>query len=389
MGRLVLPVAVATLAVFAALCAEGAVEVFVKTPTKLYDAQGQVIQEVTAGYPFEADKAQGKWVYGFIKRKGGGRRGFIALDDLYMTDDNRRALNIPITTGKSAEPVLLRYTLKPGERQVYHTEVAMNGLIGVGEGRITQHLVTKSSTQVGFSLLGAGEANGVYDADVSYHKLRLAMEFTRGTGRKVRIEADERKVTALLDGQPIFSGKWEDYKDTEGPDFATLLRTTARIKISSRHEVLDMGELGGMLAKAGMAGGVAGTVDLVYPAQAVRGGDTWEGSFEESVKDPSGSGGRIPIPGKITYTVLERAEYMKRPCVKLLVEMSGGAVDQASGLAVRFTATGTEYIDEERGIPFGADITGTTDMVTQKGSRIVQGKINLTISARYAGTEVK
>jgi hypothetical protein len=368
--------------------AEAAVDVVVNKATKLYDAQGRVIQEVKVGYPFEADRARGKWVYGFLKTKGGGRRGFIALDDLHMSDDDRRALNIPITTGKSAEPVLLRYTLRPGETQVYHTEVVTNGSIGLGQGRITQHLALKSSIQLGFSVLGTAEADGAYNAELRYHKLRLAMEFARGTGRKVRIEANESKVTSFLDGQPTYSGKWDDYPGAEGPNFAKLVRTTARIKISNRHELLDIGELGDML-QTGMIGGVSGIVDVAYPEQAVRGGDSWQGSSEQLIGSPLGSGEQIRIPSTTTFTVLERTEYMKRPCVKLLVETSEGASDQTAGLAMRCTTIGIVYIDEEHGIPLNADLTGALEMAGRQGQIVIQGKLNLTVSSRYAGTEIK
>ncbi|MBN1917185.1 MAG: hypothetical protein JW889_04685 [Verrucomicrobia bacterium] len=365
-----------------------AVEVFLKTSTKLYDSEGKVIQEVSAGYPFEADRAQGKWVYGFLKAKGGGRRGFIAIEALDMADDDRRALNIPITTGKSAEPVLLRYTLKAGERQVYEMDVVSNGSHGEGKGRLTQHLSTKTRAQLGFSFLGTGKTKGIFTADARYHKLRVAIEVTRGTGRKVRIEGTERGVTLLVDGERVSSGKWEDLKSDEDLNFGTLLTTTARVKISDRLEYLDMGGFEGTWNQAGMMGGIAGMANVVYPDRAVRGGDSWQAPFADVLKDKE-THTDTEISGTVRYTVLERTEFMKRPCVKLLMEMDCGDADASPGVTVRLTARGTQYVDEERGIPMQADITASFDLARTQGEKVSRVTSHLTVTTRYAGTEVK
>ena len=375
--------------------ARAAVEVFVKTPTKLHDSNGKPIKDVSAGYPFQAERGQGDWVYGFLPSKGGGLKGFIRQDALALSDDHRRALNIPITTGKSAEPVLLRYRLKPNERQVYELSTAVAGPLESKAGGKTERASLDLRTRLRFSLLGKSESKDTAAADVSLHGLLFNLVLAEG-GSGVAFQGNETGISIYDDeGDLETSARWGDEKyrelrdESEVPDLAPHVRLAKQVAISSRHEIRSSSGGLSLSNPAWLGTAFSGVTDLVYPKERVKGGDSWKGTFAKHVAIPTPRLDIVLPGGEVTYTVLERTDAGGRPCVKLLIQISARQDDATADMRAAFSATGIAYIDEATGILLSANLAGVEKIAFASGGADVTGTLNVAVSFRYAGDKVK
>ena len=368
--------------------APAAVKVFVKEETKLYDKQGKVVRKVTAGHAFEAHKADGKWAYGFLRLKGGGARGWIPLDALDLDDDARRRLNIPITTGKSAEPVLLRYRLEPGELQLYDADIAMNKELVEKRGRSTTLREAQTfKTEIGLRILCKGRTeDGLHTAEITFNKLRLAGEVTQNHVT-VTVKANEKHVALHRDGVLVFSGTWGAPELAAMPDLSKLLDAPVRVQIDERNRTGGGSGFEAPLMEAGTEPGGSLRDDLIFPKDPVRPGDSWEQPLQGTVSDPTGEDRSVSLAGKAKYTVLERTTYLKQPCVKIRVEGTSAQDESPTDTRAGWTMEGVYLVHEARGITLYASTTTSLTVTRSAGGAVLTGKETTTMAMRYAGNK--
>ena len=373
-----------------------AVEVTVKTDTKLYDNKGKVIREVTAGFPFKADKANGEWVYGFLRTRGGGVRGWIPIAALDLDDEARSKLGVPITTrpdGTKVEPVLLRCRLAPGDLQVYETALRLNlKMSGRDEVGKTSEMAMGIALRLDSSVTGKGsEPDGTILAEFRFYDFDMEIDGVRD-GARVQIKANPEGAAAYLNGSLIASGPWDSPKLKDMPNFAQLLTTTAKARLDERGRILDMGHLGALDDEMGAfdAKRLFGS-DMVFPDEPIGPGDCWEHDVSQpiDIHDPAHPGTSVTLSGKVKYTVLERTTYAKRPCLKISILAAMKSGRAAGQLNVSQTIEGVSYIEEATGIQLHTKVTlGQAIGGSIQGTSLT-GSTAATVTLNYKGSKLE
>jgi hypothetical protein len=372
-----------------------AVEVFVKSNTKLYDGSGKVIREVTAGFPFRADKANGDWVYGFLRTRSGGIRGWIPIAALDLDDEARRKLGAVIATrpdGTKVEPVLLRYKLAPGELHVYEINMTLSVKLTSTElGKITD-TTTAVKLRLGYDTTGKSRAtDGTILADVHFHAFDMQVDVTRN-GIRTQMTADEKRAALYLNGSLVASGEWGAPGLSALPNLGELLTTTVEARITERGEVLEM-QNPAVLTDEVSAFDMREIVgsSLVFPEKPVGPGDSWEEEVNETVQighpgDPATS---VVLSGKAKYTVLERTTYANRPCTKIAITASTKSGPASGQLHVSRTVEGVSYIEEATGIELRSELTlGQTVGGSLQGASVT-GTMSASGTLIYKGNKLE
>jgi hypothetical protein len=392
-----------------------AIEVTVKSDTRLYDSSGKVIREVTAGSPFQADKASGEWVYGFLRTSGGGVRGWIPIAALELNEQARRKLAAAAAAEQTrpAEPaqptrpeqtadsqpkknaVLLRYKLDPGELQVYEVVYMHRTLIkssSPGEEDTTAAITCRGT----YSMEGKEvAADGTIVAHVRFHEFYMqfglggavVMVEGREIGANVRqnatIRAEEGQIAAYVDGKRILSDKWITAQNSMVPDAGELQGILIEARLNALGQVIGLKDLGKESdSVCAFDLKTLLSTNCTYPKEAVAPGSTWTGAWPFAATDQVSMDSAIPGAEQTRYGVLERTSAGHKPCLKLQLEAKA-----AHGGATR-TAHGTYYVDEATGIPLAATITVLEERAASADGSRPAAQASLTMAVCYKGNKL-
>ena len=229
-----------------------AVEVTVKTPTKLYDSKGKVLAEVEAGRSFKAERLSNKFVYGFLPLPTGGTRGWIALAALDLNEDARRQLEAAGTaessnrsqqaaSSASDEPVLLRYRLAKDKVQVYETVSGADvTLVASHEGRLVSLPMMRMWTRFVVTRRGKGQAD---DGSILAAMQLRDIEFSTSQMNKDTMAWTEKRFDR--EGMKVYDGKGRllstvrygegELADAPGADW--VLNKPFEARLTDRNEV--------------------------------------------------------------------------------------------------------------------------------------------------------
>ncbi len=331
--------------VLMAACAR-AVEVTVKTDTRLYDTKGKVLAEAEAGRTFKAEKLSGKWVYGYLPTDTGGARGWMAVDALELSNQARRTLTIvkPALANEGAprrDPVLLRFRLRPGERQAYEA-VCKNTLNMVVTQEGTRETSAASHTlEIGYSFLGKKQlAGGGTLAEVRVHRYRLEQVGLDDQGERTVFDMtgvhcykkDGTLISSLKWGSPKLGGDMSGFwTQTYSARFRTQGRIVPRANLDTRLHGTNIEAFLGFLCS--------------FPENPVRVGDSWVKESSERLTSDAHPDVSVAVSKRYKWTVLERLIYGNRACVKLRFDLTNTA-----GKALKEAASGVIYVDEATGI---------------------------------------
>ena len=389
-----------------ATCAP-AVEVTVKTPTKLYDAKGKVLAEVEAARTFKAETLRGKWVWGFLPLKGGGARGWIPLAALELDEETRRKLETaePAQPGKPKQPtrprddkrtsdrVLLRYKLKPGEVQVYEVVYAINiNISGAAPGG-DDDTAAAMPCRATYSIHGKRrQADGTMLAEIRFHEFLFQFGLGgaivevdgREIGAAVRqnaiLRAEERGIAVYVNRKRIPAHKWISPQNSLAADAAELKAVAIEARLNERGEILELkpndavDEITGLHLDSLFSG------QFAYPKDPVHPGDSWTASWAFAASGLVEEGAKTPNADKTRYTVVERTTFRNRRCLKLRLNAAAG------GTRMRRAARGVSYIDEATGIQLCATMAATEEDIT--GDTRQRTKVSVQIAVRYKGNKL-
>ena len=386
-----------------------AVEVTVKTNTKLYGRDGKVIREVTAGHPFKAEKLHDKWVWGFLSLRSGGARGWIALDALDLDDDAKRKLGAARASGtthptspakptgatRPTEPedktpadngVVLRYRLKQGELQVYEATQELSMEFAAAKEAITINGSQTESVRLRYSVRGKRlAADGTTVAEIRFHALQYQKDTALGPD-KTRVEGDENGATLYRNGAVVYSGKWGSSKLAGAPNFSKHLNTTYSVRFDDRGEV-QLESVAKKIEAIDLEQMLGGK--RVFPKGPVRPGDSWMADLSDEFDNPAEPGATIPIVGKARYTVLERTTHRNRRCVKLSIAGMMTQGESAGDVQIRAALNGTSYIDEATGIQLDTNLTLSIEMTGAIMGMNMKMKGSGRITVAYKGDRLK
>jgi hypothetical protein len=392
-------------AVLLASTAAAVVEVTAKRDTKLYDSSGKVIREVGAGSSFQADKASGDWVYGFLRTSGGGARGWIPIAALDLDDEAKRELAHagdaaqekvaqPENAVRQDEPILLRYKIAEGELQVYQTTasaVVTFSMQADPRPQAASVAVIKTQIRIGNFLRGKGQDNeGTILAEAGLHRLEMTIGMLE-EGGWVEKRFDHQGMRAYKDGRLVSSTRYGEGELADAPGVAPFLNKPFPCRLTGRRELLEMevtAESQKLLASFG--GGASSVKDLlmgelVYPRAPVQRGSSWEEDVSQDV--PNSENPRAPsqLSGRAKYTVLGRVAYGNRQCVRIRMEATLAGAVQSS--PARATSQGDFLIDEATGIPLATTVKAAivVSLNTEEGTLTVSA-VNTTETS-YVGNK--
>ncbi len=386
-------IALAVVALFASDAA--AVDVTVKTDTKLYDPSGAVLAEVAAGRTFQAERLRGDWVYGFLSSGTGGARGWIRADALNLDDEARRTLAAasapePAETTESAGTtpsagVALRFKLGLNQLQVYEAAQELSMEIRGAPGQTAMTSAVSDSVRVIVSVRGKGPApDGTTETEVRFHDLLYEREMKQGPST-TRIEGDENGATLYRNGERVHSGRWDSDKLGAAPDFSKLLMTPYKVWISDRGQV-----------KLSPAAEKIDSIDLelilggrrVFPEGPVRPGASWTSPVTEEIDDFTGAGDDIEIAGTATYTLLGRGVHRGRRCSKIGMTAELTQADAENPMQIKGTLKGTSFVDEATGIPLTSSVELTMTMSGTILGVYMEGTGSAKLTASYKGNKL-
>ncbi|MBN1917184.1 MAG: hypothetical protein JW889_04680 [Verrucomicrobia bacterium] len=407
MRRLAWRVIVAGFVVLGAVSA-AAVEVFVKAPTKLYDSEGKVIQEVSAGYPFQADKAHGKWVYGFLPARSGGVRGWIPADALDLNDETKRLLGVDATpkTGEqttqpdrsalpASAPVLLRYRLGTNQTQAYdQVNNVTISLTKTEEGLSDSIDMMRMGARLGWTHQGRGrDEEGLILATVQIHRIGLSISqrnLGAGGWTEQRFDHEGMKVYDG-DGNLLRSVRYGEGELADAPGVDRLLDTPHEVRFTDRFELRDgtfsiddeeyvVESMGGLDLKNVLSGG------FVYPEDPIKPGDSWEAQATHELRQPLDASMPAKVSGRARYTFEGRTTCHNRPAVKIRITGRFDPAQSKDGLRIGGAMEGSALIDEATGIRVHTTVKTVITMSGFPHEDNVTATVTTTTTNTYKGS---
>jgi hypothetical protein len=419
--------AIALAAIIVLLAASAAaVEVTVKTDTKLYGRDGKVVREVAAGQAFKAERRHEAWVWGFLPTHGGGVRGWIKLDDLNLDEDALRKLGAsaaadaaaaadatstssttqpttpttptqpttptvrttPTVTRDSTPadgPVVLRYRLKQRELQVYDVSQELSAKFSAGDQTMSLEGTVTQLIRLRYGVQGVRLApDGATVADVRFHALQYRQDTVIGNA-ETRVEGDEKGATLYRNGAQVYSGKWGARELIGVPDFSKYLNTTYTVHFTDRGQAQleSAAKRIGDIALEDMFGG-----DCVFPEGPVHPGMSWTADISRDFANPADPDTEVPLVGKATYTVLDRTTHRNRRCVKIGIDAEMKEGQAPAGAQMNATMKGVSYVDETTGIRLDTQLDVSINLTGTLVGRQMQmtGSAKLTVS--YKGNRL-
>jgi hypothetical protein len=390
MRQLGIAAAVLVAAVAVLVSTAAAVEVTVKSDTKLYDNTAKVLAEVQAGQTFKAEQLSGGWVYGFLPTKSGGVRGWIPIAALDLNDKAKRDLaqaSEPVQTkpaepenaARQDEPILLRYKIGEGELQVYQTSTTLDTTFSTKPdpgARAVSFPVMKAEVRVGNYLRGKGrDQDGTILAEAGLYRLEMDLGMKDALGW-VDTKLDHQGMRTYRDGRLVSSTRYGEGQLADAPGVAPFLNKPFPCRLNERHELLEMevtAEGEKLLAVFARGLGGNGLKELLmgnfaYPEAPVRPGFSWEEDVSQNALNRGGPAAPSRLAGRAKYTVLGRTTYRNRSCVRIRMDATlSGAVESSPA---RATSQGDYYIDEATGMPLSGTVKATITVAvkTEEGN---------------------
>jgi hypothetical protein len=284
------------------------------------------------------------------------------------------------------EGVLLRYRLDPGDVQVFEAEAKLDMKATATQGGQTQNATTAMAIHMPFSLRGTATGDdGTMQAEVAIHGFDIDVDIA-AAGQRMTMSGDERGLEVKQNGTTVISGDWGSANLGQFPDLRQLLDLKMNARFNDRGELVELGGLD--TAPAQLQGfDLSQALDnqVVYPEQAVKPGDSWTHELTQKVVNPALPGGKITLKATMTYTVLERATYRNRDCLKLKFEADFTNPDTSSKVQLQQAVDGTAYIDIATGVPLDCRLK-----LTQRMDGTIDGvKVGVTgggtVKLSYAG----
>jgi len=378
-------VAAAVLAASAA-----AVEVTVKSDTKLYDNGGNVIQDVTAGHRFKAKKAGGDWAYGFLTLSTGGANGWIKLEALELNNNARRKLGLPPTADEEApdepqgETILLRYVLEPDQLLVYEADSKMEQTAAGKSGNLVVDAEVTIIGQCGLSIQCTGLANdATHTAKLRCHKYKLDADVRLGENT-IKLTGDANTATLYRNDGFIYSGKWGAKELAGLPDASRPARSVIAATFDGCGAFTGDAGIDALAHAARLSVGATFAPPMVFPHHAVRTGSSWEQNVRLTVPGPMGTA-QIPLVGTVTYRVHKRTTHEGRRCARIIFTGVATQDESVSGKRATQNMTGSYLIDEENGIALSARLMSSLTVKLAFNNIPVTSKQTTTIAIRYTG----
>lgn len=249
------------------------------------------------------------------------------------------------------EGVLLRYRLEPGDVQVFEADVNLDVKVTAAKGSRTQDAATTMAIRMPFSIRGTAiNDDGTMQAEVAIHGFNMDVNAT-SAGQQMTIKADERALEVTQNGKTVMSGEWGSVQLNQFPDLSRLLDLTITARLNDRGEMVEMGgldRLDGQLEGFDLSQALDNQV--VYPDKAVKPGDSWTHTLTQDFANAALPGGKMTLTATVTYTVLERATYRNRDCLKLKLEADFTNPDASNKLRFEQGVAGIAYVDVATGV---------------------------------------
>ena len=366
-----------------------AVEVTVKSNTKLYDDHGKVIQDVTAGHRFKAKRAGGDWAYGFLTLSTGGSNGWIKLEALELDNDARRKLGLPPASESApdqpqGEAVLLRYALEPDELLVYETGSKMEQTAAGKSGNLFVDAEISILGQIGLSIQCTGQADdGTHTAELRCHKSTLDVDVRLGENT-IKLTGDANTATLYRNGGFIYSGKWGVVQLAGLPDASRPVGSVITATFDDRGAFTGEAGVDPLAHAARLSVGATFAPPMVFPEQPVRTGSSWEQNVHLTVPGPMNTP-EIPLVGTVTYRVHERTTHEGRRCAKIVFTGVASQDESVADKRATQNMTGSYMIDEENGVALSARLMSSLTVKLVFDTIPVTSKHTSTITIRYTG----
>jgi len=373
-----------------------AVEVTVKTKTKLYGRTGQLLMEVEAGVCFDAQLVRGEWVWGSMLTKTGAARGWIPLKDLECDEEARRRLaaaqpTAPATAQPAApkpEPVLLRYAIEPDEVQPYQLALNLTIPFTATAGEGSADITIAVAAKLGYTIRGKKrDKHGDMPAEVRFTSYAYQYAFAFGN-TTVRATVDSSGVKVYVNGALADPGEIGLSRDKVDA-VRELLKTKFEIRFDNRGQMSgDKTELNELSKKLpGVDLEEVLTSRPIYPSDKVPPGGSWVERNTHLLDNPNRPGDKVPMVGSVKHTYSGRGTHRGRSCVKL--KLSGKYQNHVDVLDCQRheTTAGSVIVDEATGIPLDTVASISTQVVGAIEGVTYTGKGNGTLRIRYTGSK--
>jgi hypothetical protein len=406
--RCSLLVAIALAATVMLLAASAAaVEALVKTPAKLYDNRGRAIGEVPAGSQFKAERLHKQWVYGYVRTRSGGRRGWIALGALDLDEAARRSLGATGTTESaretsrqeqpaSDEPVLLRYRLRQGELQVYEVVTTTDVTRVFGPRfRVSKAPIMGVSARLVLTFLGKGRADdGSILAALQMRELDFTIAQRDAKTKSWAEKRFDREGMEVYDkgGTLLRSVRYGEGELADAPGMDWILDKPFEARLTDRLELREMTFAAGneeymlqFMGGVSLKDTLCGT--FTYPEEPIKPGDSWEEEASQELGGQSGAGASLPakLVGRILYTFTERRIYRDRPAVLIEIDGRLDPVETEEGVRISGRILGHALVDEATGIRIYSFVSTSMTCSSPPDERDTKTRITSMTTQRYKG----
>lgn len=389
-----------------------AVEVTVKTPTKLYDSKGKVLAEVEAGQVFKAEQVANNYVYGFLRTEGGGARGWIALAALDLDEEAKRKLETANTANPSNrssktvqpvsdKPVLLRYRLAKDDVQVYETVAGADvTLIASHEGRSVNLPMMRIRGRFVVTRRGTGRADDgsiLAAAQIRHMELTIGqMNADTTTWIEKRFDREGMKIYDGR-GRLLSTVRYGEGELADAPGVDWLLNNPFEARLTDRNELREMrftaeGEerslqFTGMGGQADLKSAIAGA--FTYPEKPIKPGDSWEEEVSHELRGKPGVTFPAEVTGRIRYTFERRAMRGDRPTAVITIRGKLYPVQSKEGARFDGVIQGQALIDEATGINISSTVKFIFTVVDPSSKEDAKATVTSTTTQTYKGNKLR